>query len=161
MEGLVQIGIALVLLVIGIIFGQMNERSHYRDIKRREALLRRIMILPERRVPAALQADDTRLVCGSVVISSDYFKQFYGGLKSLVGGRMGMYESLVDRARREAILRMKREALNFGAHAVCNLKIQTSSISRGARDRIGSVEVLAYGTAVRPGTVITDANRVG
>lgn len=153
MEGLVQIGIGLALLVIGIIFGQLNERSHYRDIKRREALLRRIIVLPERFVPDALQVDETRLVCGSVVISSDYFKQFYGGLKALVGGRMGMYESLVDRARREAILRMKRQALNFGAQAVCNLKIQTSSISLGAKDRIGSVEVLAYGTAVRPGTV--------
>lgn len=148
-----QFGVVLFLLVLGIVFGQMNERSHYRDIKRREALLRKIIVLPERRVPAALQADETRLVCGSVVISSDYFKQFYGGLKRLIGGRMEMYESLVDRARREAILRMKKQALMFGAHAVCNLKIQTSSISQGAKDRIGSVEVLAYGTAVRPGTV--------
>ena len=153
--------VGLTLLVIGVIFGQLNERSHYRDIERREKLYRRILVLPERFVPESIQADETRLVTGSVVIASDYFKQFAAGFRQLIGGRMGMYESLVDRARREAILRMKREALNFGAHAVCNLKIQPSSISQGARDRIGSVEVLAYGTAVRPGTVITDANRVG
>lgn len=148
-----EIIVALVLLVIGIIFGQLNERAHYRDIERREKLYRRVLVLPERFIPPALKAEQTRLVCGSVVVSSDYFKRVSAGLKQLIGGRLGMYESLIDRARREAILRLKEDAFKFGAHAVCNLKIQTSSISQGAQGQIGSVEVLAYGTAVRPGTV--------
>lgn len=86
MDVFFQFGVVLFLLVLGTIFGQMNERNHFRDIKRREALLRKIIVLPEKRVPGALQVDETRLVCGSVVISSDYFKQVYGGLKKLVGG---------------------------------------------------------------------------
>jgi uncharacterized protein YbjQ (UPF0145 family) len=149
----VEIIVALLLLVIGIIFGQLNERAHYRDIERREKLYRRVLVLPQRFVPPELKAEQTRLVCGSVVVASDYFKRVAAGLKQLIGGRLGMYESLLDRARREAILRLKEDAFRFGAHAVCNLKIQTSSISQGAKGQIGSVEVLAYGTAVRPGTV--------
>ncbi|MCB1628914.1 MAG: YbjQ family protein [Xanthomonadales bacterium] len=145
--------VGLTLLVIGVIFGQLNERSHYRDIERREKLYRRILVLPERFVPEAIQADDTRLVTGSVVIASDYFKRVAAGFRQLIGGRMGMYETLLDRARREAILRMKEQAFRCGANTVCNVKIQTSSISQGAKGEIGSVEVLAYGTAVRPGTV--------
>jgi len=51
-------------------------------------------------------------------------------------------------ARREALLRMREEARELGASYVFNVKMETSSISKGRRDSIGSVEVLAYGTAV-------------
>lgn len=146
--------IFVLLLVTGVVFGQLNERAHYRDIERREKLYRKILVLPQRFVPPDIRADETRMVTGSVVVASDYFKQFAAGFRQLIGGRMGMYETLLDRARREAILRLKEQAFRFGAHAVCNVKIQTSSISQGAKNQIGSVEVLAYGTAVRPGTVI-------
>jgi uncharacterized protein YbjQ (UPF0145 family) len=83
-----------------------------------------------------------------VVISVDYFKKFVAGLRSIIGGRIASYESLVDRARREAILRMKQEAKKLNADYVFNIKMETSSISKGREDSIGSVEVLAYGTAV-------------
>ena len=48
---------------------------------------------------------------------------------------------LVDRARREAILRMKEQAAD--ADLFVNLKLETSSVSQ-----VGSVEVLAYCTAI-------------
>lgn len=150
---MIELIIVIVLLAIGIVFGQMNERAHYRDIERREALYRQVLLLPERFVPPAIAADETRLVTGSVVVASDYFKRFAAGFKQLVGGRLGMYESLIDRARREAVLRLKEQAFRFGAKAVCNIKIQTSSISQGGQDQFVCVEVLAYGTALRPGTV--------
>jgi uncharacterized protein YbjQ (UPF0145 family) len=60
------------------------------------------------------------------------------------------YESLVDRARREAILRMKEQAIERGAVVVTNVRIETSSISKGQGKAIGSIEVLAYGTSVAP-----------
>ena len=55
---------------------------------------------------------------------------------------------VLDRARREAILRMKAEAHEHGAGMIFNVKLETASISKGAKDTIGSVEVYAYGTAV-------------
>jgi len=61
---------------------------------------------------------------------------------------MTSYESLIDRGRREAILRMKQEARKLNADYVFNIKMETSSISKGGGNSIGSVEVLAYGTAV-------------
>ena len=36
------------------------------------------------------------------------------------------------------------------AQAVFNVKLETTSVSKGARKTIGSIEVLAYGTAVIP-----------
>ena len=89
-------------------------------------------------------------VQGNVVISVDYFKRLSAGLRSLLGGRVGAYESLVDRARREAILRMKRNAQEQGANHIFNVKLETSSITKGGRGQIGAVEMFAYGTALIP-----------
>jgi uncharacterized protein YbjQ (UPF0145 family) len=89
---------------------------------------------------------NSRLVNGSVVISIDYFKKFVASLMNFFGGRVSTYETLIDRARREAILRMKEDAGD--ASEIINVRIETSSISKNASDNIGAVEVLAYGTAI-------------
>ena len=73
-----------------------------------------------------------RLGClfdGSVVISSDYFKAFISKLRLILGGRMREFEPLLDRARREAILRMKEKAVFWGAKRIINLRIECSSVS--------------------------------
>jgi uncharacterized protein YbjQ (UPF0145 family) len=93
----------------------------------------------------------SNLVDGSVVISVDYFKRFMANLKNIFGGRVTSYESLLDRARREAILRLKEKAHQQGSKMIINLKLETASISQGRGNTIGSVEVLAYATAFFPG----------
>ena len=80
------------------------------------------------------------------MVSVDYFKQILAGLRNLFGGTIQSYETLLDRARREAVLRMKERCPK--ADQILNLRIETSSISKGGGERIGSVEVLAYGTAI-------------
>jgi len=100
--------------------------------------------------PPFLSGYETFLVDGSVVISVDYFKQFVAGLRNFVGGRVTPYEILLDRARREAILRMKEEAKASGADVILNVKYEMCSIYKGRRNSIGSVEALAYGTAFLP-----------
>lgn len=139
----------LVLLLLGYVFGQRAEKRHFRSIIEREKQLRDILVFSERRIPDEEQQDGT-LVCGSVVVSVDFFKRFVAGLRNLVGGRVSAYESLLERARREAILRMKEEARRSGAKSVWNIRLETSSIYKGAQQSIGAVEVLAYGTAVKP-----------
>lgn len=140
----------LVLLTTGYIFGQWLERSHYRSIRKREEDLRSIPVIASKRLPDELCPCHTRMVAGNVVISIDFFKKFLASLRYLIGGRVSSYESLIDRARREAILRMKQQAKLAGANYVFNVKMETSSISKGRRETIGSVEVLAYGTAIIP-----------
>lgn len=140
----------IVLLGLGYGFGRLAESSHYRSIKRREQAFRNILVIAARFPPPDLVARNTRLVAGNVVISVDYFKRFLAGLRNVFGGRVRSYESLLDRARREAILRMKAQARALGADMVFNIKLETSSISKGRRNTIGAVEVLAYGTACTP-----------
>ncbi len=140
--------ILLTLLAIGYIFGQLAERRHYRSIIKREQMLRGLPIIASKFPPMYKTPPRSLLVTGSVVISVDYFKRFIAALRNLIGGRVTSYESLIDRARREAILRMKEQALQMGGKMIFNVKLETASISKGAKDRIGSMEVLAYGTAL-------------
>ncbi|MBW9262682.1 MAG: YbjQ family protein [Candidatus Thiodiazotropha sp. (ex. Lucinisca nassula)] len=141
--------ILVTLLALGYGFGSYAESRHYKSIIARENRLRHIPAVTSRFPPMNNNSRDAQLVSGSVVISVDYFKRFIAALRNLVGGRVTSYESLVDRARREAILRMKAQAEQHNADIVFNVKLETSSIHKGKGNSIGSVEVLAYGTALK------------
>ncbi len=140
----------IVLLALGYGFGRYAESTHYKSIIKREKQLNNIPAVASKIPPFRRQDLNSQLVTGSVVISIDYFKRFVAGLHNLFGGRVTSYESLLDRARREAILRMKEQAKNLNAELVFNIKLETSSIHKGRGNSIGSVEVLAYGTALFP-----------
>ena len=141
--------ILVVLIAIGYIAGTLAESNHYKSIKQRE---RRFLRLPAVTIKNAIDenavVEKAQLVSGSVVISLDYFKRVLAGLRNIFGGEISSYETLIDRARREAMLRMKEEARR--ADIILNVRIETSSIGQSADQSktIGSIEALAYGTAV-------------
>lgn len=140
----------LTLLALGYGFGRYAEKRHYKSIIDREAQWRTIPAVSTKILPLDSKFSNSHIVMGSAVISVDYFKRFIAGLRNIIGGKVVAYETLIDRARREAILRMKEQAGELGADLVFNVKLETSSIYKGRRNAIGSVEVLAYGTAVIP-----------
>lgn len=144
-----QLIILLGLLVIGYVSGTWIERRHYRSILQREKKFGRILAFSEKNIPPLDGTLKSALVSGSVVISIDYFKQVSAGLRSFFGGKVSAYESLLDRARREAILRMKEQAARKGMPMIFNVKMDTAPISGGQRGGVGAVEVFAYGTAVK------------
>jgi uncharacterized protein YbjQ (UPF0145 family) len=86
------------------------------------------------------------------VIAEDYFKRVAAALKSLLGGRLVAYESLLERGRREAIVRMKEQARRLGATQIVTMRLETSSLSEdwSARRPMFSAEFIAYGTALLP-----------
>ena len=138
------------LFLLGFFAGRWNERRHYASIRAREKALAKVLVFSNRFPPQATVRVPTRLVSGSAVISDDYFKNVVAGLYSFFGGRVRTYESLVDRARREAVLRMKREALQMGSTMIVNAKFQTFAIGGRSQNSVKGVEVLAYGTALGP-----------
>jgi len=152
MELLVQLGIFAVLLLVGLVFGRASEKRHFREIRRREAELRDVLVFNERRPPHDREFRQATLVVGSVVIAEDYFKRIAAGLRGFFGGRVTVYESLMDRGRREAVLRMKEEARRLGATMVFNVRFETSSLAvdGGAQTPMFSAEFIAYGTALVP-----------
>jgi uncharacterized protein YbjQ (UPF0145 family) len=143
-----EIGISLVLLFLGYFFGRHAEKKHFQSIIRREEELANVIVIVSKHVTEQDSRKPGFLVTGSVVISVDYFKRFLAMLRAIFGGRITAYETLLDRARREAVLRMKEEARTLNADRIFNIKLETASISKNASGNIGSVEVLAYGTAI-------------
>lgn len=138
----------LVLMLLGYGFGTWAESRHYKSIHERESKLRKLpAIMLKHPLPQPGKLMRIELAQGNVVISVDYFKRFLAALRNIFGGRVVSYESLVDRARREATLRMKESCPN--ATQIINVRLETSSISKNSKKgSIGSIEVYAYGTAL-------------
>ena len=136
----------VLLLVVGYLFGKYFEKRHYKSIIQREEQFNQLPAIATK-YPPQDQVYQQQLVSGGVVIASDYFKSFVAGLINVFGGRVTPFESMLDRGRREAILRMKQNALAHNANYVFNVKLETSRIATG---RLGAIEVLAYGTAMIP-----------
>ena len=139
--------IFLSLITTGYVVGQTLERRHYRAIERREAALLALPTTSTKRSCGAVPPGTrSELVQGACCISIDYFKRIAASLRQLFGGRVSSYETLVDRARREAILRLKEGAGD--AHQIINLRLETSSITKGQGGQVGAIEVHAYATAL-------------
>ena len=137
----------LVLLGLGWFVGRTNERRHYKSIVAREAASLNRPALSFDAEQLDTQVASGNVATGSVVISIYYFKQFMSSFRMIFGGEMKSYASLIDRARREALLRMKESCPD--ADLYLNTRLETSSISQGAKDRIGCIEIVAYSTAVK------------
>jgi uncharacterized protein YbjQ (UPF0145 family) len=151
--GLVNLIIVLVTLVLAFGIGEWIERRHYKSIRAREVECKDLPAVTLERlpIPEGWRYQSAGMMTGHVVISVDYFKRFVAGLRQLFGGRIRTYETLMDRARREAILRLKENALNEGYHAIVNLRIESSRLASSTRQGRGTagVEVLAFGTGIR------------
>jgi len=143
--------VPFVVVLLGTYFiGSTIERRHFADILAREATYRAFPVVTFETVPADWNVTSSDLAQGSVVISVDYFKRFLASLRNLVGGRVKSYEPLLDRARREAVLRMIEDARARGYDAILNARIETSRIATGQQNKgVAGVEMLAFGTAVK------------
>ena len=80
---------------------------------------------------------------GSTVRARNIGRDFFAGLKNIVGGEIEEYTKLQAQAREQAIERLQQDAQKLGADAVVNLRFTSSTIMQGAS------EILAYGTAVK------------
>ncbi len=139
---MVELVVTAGLITLGFFVGGAREKKHFAELIIREKAL--LMKLPTRATAGKkITSGQVFLVTGNVVVASDHFKEFVGNLKSFFGGRMGPQEALIDRARREAVCRLRESALSRGATEVVDLHIETSYL-----DQKG-VEVSAYATAIK------------
>ncbi len=150
MDQLIILGFPLFLLLLSYFIGRHLESNHYKSIREREAATKDMVAVNFPRFPFDVEIERAGMVMGSVVVSHDHFKRFLAQLRIIVGGRIKSYEPLLDRARREAVLRMKEQALARGHNTVVNIRLETSRLANSRRGGKGTagVEMLAYGTAL-------------
>ncbi|MCG8574439.1 MAG: YbjQ family protein [Flavobacteriales bacterium] len=80
---------------------------------------------------------------GSTVRARNIGRDFFAGLKNIVGGEIDEYTKLQAQSREQAMQRMIQDAEKLGADAIINVRLTTSMVMQGAS------EILAYGTAVK------------
>ena len=143
-------GFPLLFAVVAYFVGSMFERQHFQSSREREDKYRSFPVVSFKTLPKDWKVGSSTMVSGSVVISLDYFKRIIAGLRGIIGGRIKTYEPLLDRARREAVLRMTEEARSAGYDAVINVRLETSRLANSRADGKGTagVEMLAFGTAI-------------
>lgn len=139
----------IIILILTFCSGSIIEKRHFKKIIRREKKLMRspMVTFGVKKWSAKKKVLKTEMVFGEAVISADYFKGFVANIKNFFGGRMTSYESVMDRARREAILRMRESAI--GAHIIVNARVESVMINDPTNPQsVPQCAVMAYGTAV-------------
>jgi uncharacterized protein YbjQ (UPF0145 family) len=144
-----QLIIPLLFVLICMLIGKGVELHHFKKLQQRERALSDMVVTNLKTIPPQLENAQPILVMGSAVIATDYFKVFAAGLRTLLGGEMKSYVTLMERARREAVLRMLEQAAGQGAKVVWNIRYETAATQGQQRKKPGGVEVLAYGTALK------------
>src|SRR5688572_9179459 len=104
---MVELVLTVGTLVLAFAIGTRREKAHFRSLLEREARVRNIPVVTGKRfIDAGRAVARVELVSGQVAIAQDAFKAFVGSLVNIFGGKVAVLESLLDRARREALLRM-------------------------------------------------------
>lgn len=87
------------------------------------------------------------VVTGEVIVGANIFKDLFAGIRDIVGGRSGAYESTLRDARATALNELKDEARALGADAVIGVDLDYEVLGQGG----SMLMVSASGTAVRLG----------
>jgi len=83
------------------------------------------------------------VVAGEAVMGANVVKDFFAGIRDIVGGRSTSYEKEIKEGRREAIKDLKREAEDRGADAVIGISVDYEEMGEGM------LWMTATGTAVK------------
>ncbi|MCI6472789.1 MAG: heavy metal-binding domain-containing protein [Bacteroidales bacterium] len=85
------------------------------------------------------------IVSGETIIGANLFKDFFAGIRDIVGGRANSYESVLREAKESALQEMSDQAARMGANAVIGIDLDYETV--GANGSM--LMVTAAGTAVR------------
>ena len=86
------------------------------------------------------------IVTGEAILGTNIFRDFFAGIRDIVGGRSGAYEKALREARDIALSEMQDEAQKLGANAVIGIDLDYENISTGSSGSM--LMVSASGTAV-------------
>lgn len=87
------------------------------------------------------------LVSGEAILGANIFKDFFAGIRDIVGGRSAAYERELRQAKQIAINEMIEEARSMGANAVVGVDLDYETIGIGSGGNM--LMVSASGTAVQ------------
>jgi uncharacterized protein YbjQ (UPF0145 family) len=86
------------------------------------------------------------IVGGDAILGANIFRDFFAGIRDIVGGRSAAYEKELRNAKAIALQEMSDQAEDLGANAVVGVDLDYETIQVGSGG--GMLMVSASGTAV-------------
>lgn len=87
------------------------------------------------------------IVTAEVVYGSNALRDFFAGIRDIIGGRTGSYERVFEQGQGDALRELEKRALRLGANAVVGIELDTGTINV---DQSGVLLLItATGTAVK------------
>lgn len=87
------------------------------------------------------------IVTGEAIVGANIFKDFFAGIRDIVGGRSGAYEAELQKAREIALKEMEEAAVQLSGNAVVGVDLDYEVVGQGG----SMLMVTASGTAVTVG----------
>lgn len=87
------------------------------------------------------------VVTAEVVYGTNALRDFFAGIRDIVGGRTGSYEQVFEKGQRDALAELERRAQRLGANAVIGVEVDTGTINVDQKGAL--LLITAVGTAVR------------
>ena len=85
------------------------------------------------------------IVTGETIIGANILKDFFAGIRDIVGGRSGSYERVLREAKDTALREMTENATKLGASAIVGIDLDYETVGKNG----GMLMVTASGTAVK------------
>ncbi|MBS0969733.1 hypothetical protein CYR40_04875 [Chimaeribacter arupi] len=85
------------------------------------------------------------VVTGEAILGANIFRDFFAGVRDIVGGRSGAYEKELRKARQIAFRELEQQAKELGANAVVGIDIDYETVGKDSSMLMVSVT----GTAVK------------
>jgi len=90
------------------------------------------------------------LLTANVSVGPSWWQFGLAGLKKIIGGRIHVFDRVLEFGRREALQRLREVAQSEGVDHVINVRLDTANIvvNKGGNSKTGALEIFAYGTGV-------------
>ncbi|MBE7651713.1 heavy metal-binding domain-containing protein [Tenacibaculum finnmarkense genomovar finnmarkense] len=85
------------------------------------------------------------IVTGETIIGANFIKDFFAGIRDIVGGRSGSYEKVLRKAKDTSLKEMQERAEALGADAIVGVDLDYETL--GAKG--GMIMVTTSGTAIK------------
>jgi len=85
------------------------------------------------------------VVTGETIIGANFIKDFFAGIRDIVGGRSGSYEKVLREAKDSAMAEMVDRARELGVDAIVGIDLDYETVGPNG----GMLMVTASGTAVQ------------
>ena len=139
------------LLIFGLVIGRTVERRHFKNLEKREAATKDMLVTQIKSFPMSVSSDKPpTLVLAEAVIASDYLKSYLASWRNMFGGEIKSFQSLQERGKREVILRLVEKAKEQGYNAVCNIRVAAADVggnTTAKKKQMPMAAVIAEGTA--------------